>query len=347
MLGGQLRKARLAAGLSLEDLAARLDRPISKQALSKYERGVSEPTSSRIEELAAALNVSVSALLTESAVNIHWVAYRKLARMSKARQARVTEAATKRLVDEIRLRSLFHLGERRDLPGPIAVQNLRDCDYAAATLRMSWNLGDRPVDSLITLIEDHGTAVLAWPEEWGFDGLSGWANQTPVLVLNAAVPPDRLRLNAAHELGHLVMESTGDAQQDEEFAFRFAASFLVPAEAARRELGPQRRGLSLDELGLLKQRWGLSMQAWIRRARDLEIISTDMYRRLNVQFRQAGWNRHEPFVYAGNESPALFQRLVLRALSEHMVTMEEADQLHPGLWLHGEQVAAPQTLHYD
>ena len=331
MLGGRLRKARLAAGLSLAGLAAKLERPITKQALSKYERGMSEPPLRRIEELATALNVNVSTLLSESAVTIRWVAYRKLARLSKSRQEKISAVAAQRLEDETRLRELFHIGERRDLPGPIAVEHLSDCDYAAATLRMRWNLGDRPVDSLIELIEDHGTAVLAWHEEWGFDGLSGWANQLPVLVLNAAVPADRLRLNAAHEIGHLVMESTGDAKQDEQFAFRFAASFLVPGEAARQELGTHRRGLTPEELGLLKQRWGISMQAWIRRARDLEIISSDMYRRLNIQFHQAGWHRDEPFQYEGSESPTLFRRLVLRALSEQMITFEEASRLHPGL----------------
>ncbi len=330
MLGERLRKARLAAGLSLEGLAAKLERPITKQALSKYERGMSEPPLSRIEELADALDVRLSVLLSESAVEIRWVAYRKLARLSKVRQEQVTAVAAQRLEGEIRLRELFHLGERHDLPGPIAVEHLSDCDYAAATLRMRWNLGDRPVDSLIELIEEHGATVLAWHEEWGFDGLSGWANQTPVLVLNDAVPPDRLRVNAAHEIGHLVMESTGHVRQDEQFAFRFAASFLVPAEAARRELGTHRRGLTLEELGLLKQRWGLSMQGWIRRARDLEIISSDMYGRLNMQFRQAGWHRDEPFRYEASESPALLRRLVLRALSEGMITLEDADRLYYG-----------------
>ena len=331
MLGMRLRKARLAAGLSLEGLAARLERPVTKQALSKYERGISEPPLSRIEELATALNVKASTLLTESAVKIRWVAYRKLARLSKSRQEKIGAVAAQRLEDEMYLRELFRIGERRDIPGPIPVENLSDCDYAASTLRMCWNLSDRPVNSLIELIEHHGIAVLAWHEEWGFDGLSGWAKEMPVLVLNASVPPDRLRLNAAHEIGHLVMDSTGDAKQDEQFAFRFAASFLVPGEAARQELGTHRRGLALEELGLLKQRWGISMQAWIRRTRDLEIISSELYRKLNVQFRQSGWHRDEPFRYEASEAPALFQRLVLRALSEEIISFDEACRLHPGL----------------
>ena len=331
MLGARLRQARLGAGLSLEGLAAKLEEPISRQALSKYETGAAQPSPSRIAELSIALNVRVSALLTEPTVNIRWVAYRKLARLSKSRQEQITAVAMQRLEGELKLRELFHLGERHNFPGPIDVQNLNDCDYAAAAVRMRWNLGYRPVDSLTGAIEEHGGTIVAWAEPWGFDGLSGWADRSPVLVLNEAMPPDRFRLNAAHEIGHLVMTSTNDARQDEAFAFRFAASFLVPAEAARHELGTHRRGMELRELGLLKQRWGLSMQGWIRRARDLDIISDDLYRTLNIRFRSAGWHRKEPIECQMSESPALFRRLVLRALTEGMITAEEADHLQPGV----------------
>ena len=340
MLGERLRQARLAAGLSLEGLAERLERPVTKQALSKYERGLSQPPPSRIADIAAALNVRASSLLAEPDVEIEWIAYRKLQRLSKSRQEQVTAVATQRLESEVRLRELFHLADRHDLPEPIQVQHARDCEYAAAVLRMRWNLGDRPVDSLVEQIEEHGCAVVAWPEEWGFDGLSGWADRTPVLVLNEAAPADRLRFNAAHEIGHLVMKRTGDEKQDEAFAHRFAASFLLPAEAARRELGSRRRELTIDELGLLKQRWGLSMQAWIRRAHDLEIISGQLYRRLNMRFRQEGWHRDEPVEYKRDESPTLLRRLVLRALAERMITSGEADRLYPGSASIGEPTQA-------
>ena len=156
MLGERLRQARLAAGLSLEGLAERLEQPVTKQALSKYERGLSQPPPSRIADLAAALQVRTSSLLAESDVEIKWVAYRKLQKLSKSRQAQVTAVATQRLEAEVRLRELFHLGERHDLPGPIDVQQPHDCDYAAAAVRLRWDLGDRPVDSLIERIEEHG-----------------------------------------------------------------------------------------------------------------------------------------------------------------------------------------------
>lgn len=329
MVGERLRQTRTAAGLSLEALAAKLEHPVSRQALSKYETGASQPSPRRLADIANALNVPPSSLLTETSAEISSVAFRKLSKLSKSRQNRVKSVAEQRLAGEIKLRGLFQIGSQHNLPGPIDVHTLADCEYAAASVRMRWNLGDRPVNALIAFLEDQGVTVVDGPEEAGFDGLSGWVKHMPVIVLNKAMPPDRTRLSAAHELGHLVMRSTGDEKQDEEFAFRFAAAFLVPAESARYELGNRRRYLEFDELGLLKQRWGMSMQGWIRRTCELGIISDDYYRRLNIQFRKSGWHRIEPFPYKASESPALFQRLMYRALAEQVITQDDAKRFCP------------------
>ena len=331
MLGERLRQARTAAGLSLEALAVKLEHPITRQALSKYETGASQPSPRRLADIANALNVPPSSLLSETSAEISSVAFRKLSKLSKSRQDRIKSVAEQRLEGEFKLRGLFQIGAQHNLPGPIDVHTLADCEYAAASVRMRWNLGDRPINALIAFLEDQGVTVVDGPEEVGFDGLSGWVKNVPVIVLNKAMPPDRTRLSAAHELGHLVMRSTGDEKRDEEFAFRFAAALLVPAESARHELGNSRRHLELDELGLLKQRWGMSMQGWMRRTCELGIISNDYYRRLNIRFRKAGWHRTEPFPYRASESPALFQRLMYRALSEQVITQDDAKRFCPDI----------------
>ena len=331
MFGSRLRQARLAEGLTLERLAGMLDPPVTKQALSKYERGISQPSATRIQQLAEALGVQASTLLADFGVEIRWVAYRKLSRLSKTRQSQVTAIATSRVDHELQLRKLFRIAVMADFPQGIAVESLQDCDSAAASLRLRWGLGDRPLDNLTGLLEDHGAAVVAWREQREFDGLSGWAGHTPVLVLNDGFPADRIRFNAAHEIGHLVMASTDSPKKDETFAHRFAASFLVPAEAARSELGSTRHRLTIEELGLLKQRWGFSMQAWIRRARDLRIINESTYRFLNVNFRSQGWHRNEPYGLDATESPGLYRRLILRAYSERLITRGQANQYMPGV----------------
>ena len=67
MLGESIRQARVAAGMTLEGLASSLERPISKQALSKYERGQAQPPLDRLADIAAALSVPPSVLLSERA----------------------------------------------------------------------------------------------------------------------------------------------------------------------------------------------------------------------------------------------------------------------------------------
>lgn len=330
MIGARLRQARLAAGLSLEQLAAKLSRRLTRQALSKYETNKTEPLASTIMDLARALGVKPSFLLSEPKVSVRWVAYRKHASLGAREQDAITATATKRLESELDLRGMFGVGLNHSLPRGIPVHDFDSAEEAAGQIRGSWGLGDLPINGLVETIEDHGGVVLAWDEDRTFDGLSGWTDLGhPVIVINSASSADRRRFDAAHELGHLVMSvPTGDVDY-EALAHRFAAAFLVPKVAALREIGEKRRSLSVDELGLLKERWGLSMQAWIRRAYDLGIIEQSHYRSLNILFRQRRWHRLEPYQYEGVEEPLLLRRLVWRALTEGIINIRDAKEICP------------------
>ena len=57
----RLRQARLAAGLSLDQLANRLRRPVTKQALSKFESGKAKPAMTTLADLSDALGVGAAA----------------------------------------------------------------------------------------------------------------------------------------------------------------------------------------------------------------------------------------------------------------------------------------------
>ena len=74
MVGERLRQARLAAGLSLQGLADKLERPITRRVVA-VRNGRFATVATRISELARALNVQASSLLTESAVEIRWKAF--------------------------------------------------------------------------------------------------------------------------------------------------------------------------------------------------------------------------------------------------------------------------------
>ena len=65
--------------------------------------------------------------------------------------------------------------------------------------------------------------------------------------------------------------------------------------------------ITLTTLADLKARWGVSLQALIRRARTLEIISHSHYRALSAQLGARGWRTQEPITVLVERPRALRQ----------------------------------------
>jgi len=156
---------------------------------------------------------------------------------------------------------------------------------------------DTPVPNLLRVVETAGVLVLALPVDLeGRDAFSSWAgldHKQPVIFLSANRPGDRVRWNIAHEVAHLVLHPTikGQLALVERQADEFAAEFLMPEAAMRRELAPP---ITLDRVARLKPRWRVAVQSLVRRAHELEIISKRQYTYLFEQIGARGWRTHEP-----------------------------------------------------
>lgn len=70
MIGRRLKVARASAGLSLRDLAARMDGLVTPQAIGKYERNEDMPGSRVLIGLAKALKVSEAYLLSDEDLTV-------------------------------------------------------------------------------------------------------------------------------------------------------------------------------------------------------------------------------------------------------------------------------------
>jgi len=335
MTGQRIRQARLAAGLTQDEVVKRLagsGQPITKAALSKYELGKSTPSAAFLLKLAEALGVKAAYFLREPDARVEWLGFRKHSQLTAPRQERIKARVADVASGQFELQSVLYPDEQPIFIAPRVASSTDDAEAAAAALRDAWRLGEDPIESVTEVVEDHGGIVVAWSEDTGrFDGLSGWINgRFPLAVINMGVPRDRCRYNLAHELGHMAMRCEGMDEKDEErLAHRFAAAFLVPAEVAYRELGRKRRRLDLAELGLLKRKHGLSIQAWIRRAYDLGIIEKGTYSRLYVRLAARGQRTNEPYALEGTEEPTRLRQMTLRALAEGVITEEKALELCP------------------
>jgi Zn-dependent peptidase ImmA (M78 family)/DNA-binding XRE family transcriptional regulator len=336
MISQRIRQARTIAGLSQDEVVRALGGrsvPLTKAALSKYERGASVPRASLLKQLGAVLRVPAEYFLREPGVSIAWIAFRKRAAVGSREQDRVKAIALERVEAYVRLRERLTHESAAPFPKGFPFATLDDAEAAAHRLRKEWGLEDMPIESMTDLIEDReGIVVELEGSEDAVDGLAGLANGChAVVVVDPAVEDDRKRFTLAHELGHLVMgqETAADADAGERLANRFASAFLVPKEIAVKELGAKRTSLSFEELKILKMKHGLSMQAWIYRARDCGIIDDRHFRFLFDQMSRLGMRRKEPVAYKGRERPQRFMQMVLRALAEGMMSRKEALDLCP------------------
>lgn len=332
MIGERIRQTRMARGLSMDELVRRMGHFVTKQAISKYETGKTVPNSETLIRIAEALGVKTSRFLKEPTVTLSFVSYRKHSGLAKRDMGMIEGRIVDMVENRLLLESLLSgKPAKSPLPRRAAVRCENDVETLAKDLRRKWALGLNPIENVAQTLEDRGMIVIALSAHRRIDGVSAMANgTTPVLVTNADVSGDRQRYNWVHELGHLVTKPVG-RMDEESVAHRFAASFLVPDTAAIAELGEKRKRLELSELSLLKRKYGLSMQAWLRRAKDLGVISERYYRSVCIAFRKKGWHKEEPGPQYPPETPIRTRQLVLRALAEGIISRARAEQYCPGI----------------
>ena len=290
-IGGRIKQARKAGNYSLRKLADEIG--VSAMAISKYERDQDVPSSGVLLRLSQALQVKVDFFFRPSTVSVQLQAYRKHAVLGVKEQ----EAIQMRIQDWVEryleVESLFP-EEQHAANLPLRkVTSLDEIETAALELRDRWSLGSDAIENLVQLLEDRGIKVGIISGLEHFDACTFKADGDPVIVTKGELSGDRQRFNLGHELGHLILDIQGDLKP-EQAANRFVGAFLVPAATARFELGANRTDLNINELHMLKHKYGLSMQAWVYRAKDLSIISENTAARLFQQFRVNDWHSQEP-----------------------------------------------------
>jgi len=326
-IGERLVSARRAAGLSQRALANAVG--VSAMAISKYERDHMSPSSQVLLTLAKALNLRSEYFTRPARLSTTDPAFRCRRSLSPNRRRTVIARAQDCLERYFAVESLFGDALSLRIPEELvgSLNSLDEIESRAESLREAWTLGMGPIESVVELLEDKGIKVGLVDADGSFDALTFRVNgNRPVIVVKRGVPGDRQRLNLAHELGHILLGETPGIDP-EKAAYRFAGALLVPQETARFELGDARHQLSIAELYLLKHKYGLSMQAWVYRAMDLGIISPTKAQYIFRVFRERGWRTTEPGEQIPEEKPSRMERLIMRALSEGMITESRAAEL--------------------
>jgi len=331
MIGLRLKLARAAAGLSLRELEARMNKLVTAQAIGKYERDEMMPSSTVLMALARILDVTEEYLLNPADARLLSVEFRKH-KLTSAKENAVVRA---RVLSEVERYLQIEQILRLDVADPTVekkrvVHTLDEVESAARHLRDEWQLGNDAIPNLCELLEAKGIKICAVSLPAKISGVQATIDTTddtrlPVIVVNADHPGDRQRFTIAHELGHMYLDVRRDL--DAEVACqRFAGAFMVPAEILRREVGSSRRTITVRELFGLKRLFGVSAQALAYRAKDLGILSQAAAASIFRLFSARGWRTQEPLEWP-KERPARFERLCIRALTEGLISESKASEL--------------------
>jgi Zn-dependent peptidase ImmA (M78 family) len=308
VLGARLKAARVAAELSLRALAA--EAGVTAMALSKYERDLMRPSETVLRALAQALHVDVTFFTEDTAPTLMHVEYRASRRMTIVAKRLVNAAVQRQVALRQEIETLVPaLAVKFTPPNVGRVTELAHSERVAQMLRDEWGLRLQPIANVTNTLEAHGIAVLQLDVKDGwFDGLSCWVGERPVIVVSRDWPGDRQRFTLAHELGHVVMHGKLAGLDEERACHRFAGAWLAPANAVKQlYIGGE---VSPLELWMLKHEWGLSMNAWIYRLRDVGKIREEEARRLWREFRDQGWNEKEPGPGLAGETATRYRRQI-------------------------------------
>lgn len=283
----RLTLARQRRGLFIQELAGRVG--VNVKTVTRWEKGAKEPESENVDALARVLKFPREFFFGDAPPRLDDGAFRSLAKMTARQRSMAMAAGSQAVALDM------YISEKFKRPSP-NVPDLRGFSpqNAADAVRAQWGVGYRPIPNLVHLLEKNGVRVYSLVHEGGeIDAFSTWQGESPFIFLNTTKTAERSRMDAAHELGHLVLHHSlrGPAgRTEEEEARSFASCLLMPGPAF---IATAPRRITLPAILDAKRQWGVSASAYVYRLYSLGRLSEWQNRSLNIQIK-SGFPHSEP-----------------------------------------------------
>ncbi|HBH1733618.1 TPA: helix-turn-helix domain-containing protein [Clostridioides difficile] len=331
----RIKEARIARGLTQQELADKLN--VTKQLLSKYEKGVTKPSIENLIMISKELDFPIEFFMKEKKISLddsRPIFFRSLGSASKKMKSSLGQNTE--FVEEI----YDYLSDFIEFPKFNIDKNITK-DYkigvseeyienVANKLREYWNLGDGPIDNLTKVLEKNGVIITRL--ELNTHKVDAFSCMTisgvPIIVLGSdkgsAV---RSRMDISHELWHILFHSNLSKEDVvnnhkilEEEAKKFAGIFTLPSK----EFSEDIYSINIDNFIYLKKKWKISIAAMVVRAHDLKIITDEQYTYLNKRISFKKWRAKEPLDdLIPLEKPQILKQAIKLLLENSVVSIEE------------------------
>lgn len=326
----RLVNARKIRCLSQRGLCGILGGKVSPSAIAKYEKGLMMPSSDVLIMLSNALHVKPDYFFRpfSTSIDISKFEFRKKASIGTKKIESIKLLVYSETEKYLEVETLLGITTNFRLDyGNITVEGEEEAKVLAMRFRRDMNIGSDAIVSAVDLLESAGVKIIEIDADNSFSGTCNKAGGLSVIVVNKNMTTERKRLTIFHELGHLLMHCA-DGVDKERMCNVFANEVLIPSEKLKGIIGESRHDISLVELRSVQREYGISVDALMTKAEQLNIITKNRY----ISFHKkknalpAFKRKVEESLYP-IEHTCRFERLVYRALSSDIITYSKAAAL--------------------
>lgn len=328
--GDRLKEARYYNSLSITQLANKLS--ISKQMVSKYENGKSNPSTEVMFGMMKELGFPRDFFYSDYKKSMETTGtfYRSLLTSTQKQKAPsdVMMRAATIYRDFLENYIEFPISEEYEL-------DEQDPEVAANWLREAWNLGNSPINNMINLLEKHSFTIVFLPKR--MEKVSAFGSNRIIdskkyysIAVDKQSSFFKQQFSLAHELGHWLMHAESWNPEDlenseyrkmEKQANDFAAAFLLPRKAFINDM------TDVDNLNSIfnkKKTWFVSGAAMIQRMRQLGLIDDGVYLKLQKQISYRNFRKVEPLDedYM-QKSPSLLKRATELIVEHNLIVAKD------------------------
>lgn len=306
---------------------------ISKQSLSLYANNGNVPPFDNVIKIARVLGFPTDFFMSEdlctvSTGNTYFRSQASATKKSRNAQKIKLEYVSKMYevilnymnVPELNIPDTSMINISEDITNVDSDQAINEIEKLAKLIREHWDLGNGPIDNLQYALQSNGIIVTGFRDvDTDIDAFSQQItiDGKVVYIIALAIgskPIERLRFDMAHELGHILMHTWGDDNEDiskDEFNMRekqanmFASALLLPKETFSKSVSAY--PTNIDYYIALKKKWKVSMQAMMYRTRQLDIISANQFQYMMRIMSKNRYRTHEPGDKPGEIGDTIFQ----------------------------------------
>lgn len=328
---------------TLDQLCESINKLVTKAAISKYENGKMEPSDEVKQALARALGVDISYFERPFDNDIEQceIDFRKKSSMPKSEENALTLTAREKVERYIEIRKILRDAGLEPQSEPLKKTLVRTREEArelARQLRTKWELKDDPIPDAQTQLENIGVMVIPIKARDDFDGMSATVTNMGemFIVINTSKKHvERRRLTTYHEYAHQIMDMTGiEPREKESLCHEFASEMLLPTNVIQKEyeddLRLLRKGFSLLKLRAIQLKYGISIDAIVKKAATLGYITKNNYSYFNIYKNSNPRFKEAVELSVFQEWPHEYDRYSMKvfdALSRKLISPEKAKSL--------------------